>query len=71
MDDYVLVDENNNPYFSSLKAIDEKLYTAGRNALIEKAFAKMNKSYNNIVGGLNASFYIVGKDSASEEGFLS
>ena len=71
MDDYVLVDENNNPYFSSLKDDEEQLYTAGRNVLIEKAFAKMNKSYNNIEGGLNASFYIVGKDSTSEKGFLT
>ena len=71
VDDYVLVDENNNPYFSSLKDDEEQLYTAGRNVLIEKAFAKMNKSYNNIEGGLNASFYIVGKDSTSEKGFLT
>jgi len=71
VDDYVLVDENNAPYFSALKPEEEQLYTAGRNILIEKAFAKMNGSYGNIEGGSNASFYIVGKNSTSEKGFLS
>lgn len=71
VDDYVLVDENYCPYFSSLKKEEEELYTIGRNILIEKAFAKMNKSYKNIEGGLNASFYIVGINSGTEDGFLS
>ena len=71
VDDYVLVDENNNPYFSALKKDEEELYTVGRNILIEKAFAKMKKSYKNIIGGSNASLYIVGKDSSSEDGFLT
>jgi len=71
VDDYVLVDEYNEPYFSALKKDEEELYTVGRNILIEKAFAKMKKSYKNIVGGSNASCYIVGKDSTSEKDFLT
>ena len=71
VDDYVLVDKNDNAYFSRLKKYEENIYTVGRNILIEKAFAKMKRSYKNIVGGTNASFHIVGINSGSEDGFLT
>lgn len=72
VDDYILVykEDNSYPIFAALK--DEDRFTVGRNILIEKAFAKMNKSYGNIEGGLNASFPIVGINSLLlQKDFLS
>ena len=71
VDDYILVDKNSDAYFAGLKKYEEELYTVGRNILIEKAFAKLKKSYGNIVSGHNASIHIVGINSDSEKGFLT
>ena len=48
VDDYLLMNEENEPIFVFLKKKDK--YVLGRNLLIEKALAKMNGYYFNIRG---------------------